>query len=100
MKRKFLIALQEKLVAKSKKPWACFETGGPDAEGRMEFSISWNQAFIDNLNKQGIQGMTDEETVQTFFIATQMIPESMMDDDAVNPAEMPGLTSEANTLRR
>ena len=101
MKRKFLIALQEKLVSKSDKPWACFETGGPDAEGRLEFSMSWNKAFIENLNKQGIQEITDEETVQMFFLATKMLPELMMASaDTVNPEATPSLTSEANILKR
>lgn len=101
MKRKFLIALQEKLVSKSKEPWACFETSGPDKEGRLGFSISWNKAFIANLHQQGYQGMNDEETVQMFFLATHMIPEEMMNDlDTVNPDATPNLTNEANTLRR
>jgi hypothetical protein len=101
MKRKFLIALQEKLVANSKDPWACFETTGPDPEGRLQFSISWNKAFISNLHAQGYQSMTDEETVQMFFLSTHMLPESMLDDaDTVNPEATPNLTNEANTLRR
>ena len=100
MKRKFLISLQEKLVSESKEPWSCFETCGPDKDGRLEFSISWNKAFVDNLHNKGFQGLTDEETVQMFFLSTHMLPESMVDDDSINPAEMPNLTSEANTLIR
>jgi hypothetical protein len=101
MKRKFLIWLQEWLVRNSKTPWACFETGGPDDEGRLGFSISWNKAFIDNLHRQGIQEMNDEETVQMFFIQSRMLPEEMVgDEDTINPEEMPNLTNESNTLRR
>jgi len=101
MKRRLLIALQEKIVANSDVPWACFETTGPDKEGRLPFTVSYNKAFVKNLVEQGYQGMNDEETVQMFFISTRMLPESMMiDEDTVNPAEMPNLTNEANTLRR
>lgn len=100
MKRKFLISLQEKISANSKDPWACFETSGPDSEGRLGFSISWNKSFIANLHRQGIQGITDEETVQMFFLTIRMLPENMMDEDTVNPESTPNLTSEANTLRR
>jgi hypothetical protein len=101
MKRKFLIWLQEWLVKNSSTPWACFETGGPDAEGRLSFSISWNKAFINNLHRHGIQELNDEQTVQMFFIQSRMLPEEMVNDqDTVNPEAMPNLTNEANTLRR
>jgi hypothetical protein len=101
MKRTFLISLQEKFARMSKKPWANFETTGPDQEGRVGFSISWNKAFINNLHAMGMQGINDEETVQMFFLSARMVPEEMVKDvETVNPAEMPGLTNEANTLRR
>jgi hypothetical protein len=101
MKRSLLVSLKEKLSATSKEPWACFETGGPDDEGRLEFSISYNKAFIANLHKQGYQGINDEETVQMFFISTRMLPESMMNDvDTINPSATPNLTSEANKFVR
>lgn len=101
MKSKFLIWLQEKLSAKSKTPWACFETEGMDADGRIGWTMTWNKAFIKHLNSRGFQGLTDEESVQQFFMLNQMLPEELANQvDTVNPEAMPNLTNEANTLRR
>jgi hypothetical protein len=99
MKRSLLTRLQELLKKKSKKPWASFETSGPSKDGRLEFTMSWNDAFIDVLKRAGYEGETEEEMVQLFYLSTQMIPESLM-DDAVNPSATPNLTNEANILRR
>lgn len=98
MKRKFLVYLQEKLANYSKRPWAAFETTGLEAgTGQVAFSISWNSAFIKNLQAAGFQGTTDEETVQMFFLSARMIPNELLgNEDTVNPAEMPNLTNEAN----
>ena len=101
MKRSFLLKLQEFFKSFSSKPWASLETTGPDNMGRVEFSLSWNKVFVENLRNNGYAGMTEEETVQMFFLATQMIPESMLSDlDTVNPSATPNLTNEANTLRK
>lgn len=101
MKRSFLSSLQEFFRKKSKSPWASFETSGPTIDGRIEFTISWNDAFIEGLRKSGYDGTTEEEMVQLFFISTHMLPESMLgDEDTVNPEGTPRLTSEANILRR
>ena len=99
MKRKLLIIIQEFLMGFSKTPWACFETNGPTSDGRVGFSISWNEAFIKNLKSMGYEGI-EEEMVQMFFVSTQMIPESMDDSDTINPEAMPNLTNEANSIRR
>lgn len=99
MKRSLLTKLQELLRKKSKKPWASFETGGPTNDGRLEFTMSWNDAFIDVLKRAGYDGETEEEMVQMFYLSTQMIPESLM-DDVVNPSATPNLTNEANILRK
>ena len=97
----FLIKLQEKLKAKSKTPWSCFETSGIDADGRIGWSMRWNKAFIEHLNARGFQGINDEETVQMFFMMSQMMPDDIAQQgDVVNPAATPNLTNEANTLRR
>ena len=100
MKRSFLVSLKERLAKGSKKPWACFETTGPDADGRVAFSISANKAFIQNLQNLGLGGINDEETVQMFFLQLRMIPDDMATDDAVNPDATPNLTNEANQFRR
>jgi hypothetical protein len=101
MKPKLLIKLQELLVSRSKQPWSCFETSGMDADGRIGFSMRWNKAFIKHLHGRGFHGLTDEETVQMFFMMSQMIPEELANQsDTINPSGTPHLTSEANTLRR
>lgn len=101
MKSKFLIWVQEKLSARSKTPWACFETEGMDATCRIGWTMNWNKAFIDHLNSKGFQGLSDEETVQQFFMFSQMLPEELAHQaDTVNPDATPNLTNEANTLRR
>jgi len=100
MKSKFLIWLQEKLANLSDAPWACFETTGVDGEGRIGWSMRWNKAFIAQLNARGYQSTSDEETVQTFFIGCQMLPESLYGEEIVNPAATPNLSNEANILKR
>lgn len=101
MKRSLLISLKEKLMSRSSKPWGCFETSGPGTDGRVEFSISCNKAFINVLKKNGFQGTNDEETVQLFFLTARIAPENLLDtDDTVNPAATPNLTNEANRFVR
>jgi len=101
MKRSFFTRLRELTTSSSKKPWGCFETTGISAAGRVEFTISWNRAFLENLKKAGFNGTTDEETVQLFFLAARMLPEEMTgDDETINPDATPRLTSEANILKR
>jgi len=100
MKRSWLIALKEAMSWNRKQPWACFETTGPSKDGRVEFSISANKAFIENLKALGMGGTTDEETVQMFFVQTRMIPEDLMGDDTVSPEATPNLTHEANKFVR
>ena len=102
MKRSLLVKVKEMLANRSKKPWASFETDGPDENGRVGFAISWNSAFIERLRAAGYQEITDEETVQMFFMSIRMIPEAYAADEehTVNPEATPRLTSEANILRR
>lgn len=99
MKRSLLTKFQELIHKRSKKPWASLETSGPTPEGRVEFTMSWNDAFIDILKRAGYDGKTEEEMVQLFYLSTQMIPESLL-DDVINPDATPNLTNEANILRR
>lgn len=103
MKRSIFTKLLQLRHKFSKKPWASFETGGPTDEGRIAFTISWNDAFIDVLKKAGYEADTEEEMVQLFYLSTQMIPESVLEEvenDIINPAATPKLTSEATILRR
>lgn len=97
MKRSFLIAIKEFITKFSPKPWACFETCGPDTEGRVAFSISANQAFLRLLQSNGMAGQNDEETLQLFFLQMQMRPDTgtEIDNTTVNPSATPNLSSEA-----
>ena len=97
MKRSVLVAIQEKIANTSKKPWACIETRGIEPDGRVAIAISYNRAFINNLHENGYQGMNDEETVQVFFLASQLTPPGL-NLDVVNPAEHPNLTDDSSTL--
>jgi hypothetical protein len=93
-----LMKAREWVAKKSNKPWAVFETAGPDRSGRMEFNIRWNKAFVDNLLRHGFTGDTDEELVQTFFLSTRVLPENLITENVVNPEATPRLSSEANNL--
>jgi hypothetical protein len=103
MKQSFLVRTKEFFAKKSKTPWAVFETAGPSPDGILEFSISWNNAFVEKLKKQGYEGANDEEIVHIFFLSTRVLPENLLNDvadDSVNPEAMPRLSSEANFLRK
>ncbi len=99
MKRSWLLKLKELISKRSPKPWAAFETIGPDANGRLPFTIYANPAFIKLLKDHGMGATTDEETLQLFFLQTRMVPEDFA-DDTVNPEGTPNLTNEANQFRR
>ena len=92
--------LKEKFKSKSSQPWAEFETPGLDDQGRIKWIMRWNNAFIDSLRKSGFGGMTEEETVQQFFMMCQMMPDGMQPNETVNPTSMPNLSNEANSFRR
>lgn len=98
-----LINLKEKLVSRSSKPWACFETSGLSEEG-LGISMHWNSSFIKHLHSQGISGSNDNETIQLFFLfMSGKIAESInaaSDDGQINPDATPNLTSEANRFIR
>jgi hypothetical protein len=97
MKRSFLIIAKELSEKFSNKPWGCFETSGVTKEGIIEFSISYNKALVENLRNYGLEGTTDEELVQTFFLMSRMVPKSWEEDEeAINPQATPHLTNEAN----
>jgi len=102
MKRSILITIKEILSRWSNKPWACFESSGINKDGLVEFSISYNKAFVKHLRSYGLEATTDEELVQTFFVITRMTPASWEDEetDSINPSATPNLTNEANKFVR
>ena len=92
-----LVKLTELLKARSKTPWACFETNGFSEEG-LGIAMSWNKAFIGMLHQNGIQGTSDQETLQLFFLfmASRVSEGVGGENEVVNPSGTPNLTSEAN----
>ena len=98
MKASILIKIKEWLSGTSKKPWACIECDGINDETGIGFSMTWNKAFITNLEQRGFQGINQNETVQNFlmFCGAQML---QREENNVNPAEMPNLSSDANLLK-
>lgn len=97
-----LVKLMELMKSKSKKPWACFETDGFSEDG-LGVAMRWNPAFIEHLHAVGIQGATDQETVQLFFLfmASRISDGVGGEEDVVNPSGgTPSLTSEANRFVR
>lgn len=100
MKRSMLFWMREKIASLSSAPWACFETSGI-VDNKVQFTIGWNKAFVNNLKVNGYEATTDEELVQLFFISTHMVPDEMMhEEDAINPEGTPRLSSEASILKR
>lgn len=102
MKRSWLISFREWLASFSSKPWACFETTGPNEQGEVHFSISANKAFLENQQRLGMAGQTDEETLQLFFLQIGLAARGSLEEetDAVNPEATPHLSDEANVFRR
>jgi hypothetical protein len=100
MKRSWLISIKEWLMSFSAKPWACIETSGANANGEVHFSISANKAFLEQQQRLGMAGQTDEETLQLFFLQLGLAAQGITDDDIVNPEATPQLSSEANVFRR
>ena len=96
MKRSKLVALKEKLESGSKTPWAAIEFNGVQ-EGAVAFSMSWNKAFMKNLEEAGFQGINPEETIQNFFL---FMANMNAVQDVVNPEGMPTLSNDANMLKR
>lgn len=101
MKESLLVSLNEKLVSRSSKPWACFETEGVTDDG-LGIAMHWNKAFLKKLHSQGIQGNDDRETMQLFFLfmASRIAEATSNDGDAVNPEATPNLSNEANRFVR
>jgi hypothetical protein len=99
MKGSLIIKLKELISGRSKKPWANIECNGFNDDMGIGFSMSWNQAFIRNLEERGFQGIDENETVNNFmlFCGAQMVNDRQ---DEINPDATPNLTSEANTFRR
>jgi hypothetical protein len=97
MKRSWFVAIKEFFSSRSKTPWAAIEFNGVQ-DGTVAFAMSWNNAFIQNLESVGFQGINQEETIQNFFLYIANM--NAIRDDVVNPDALPNLSNESNTLRR
>jgi hypothetical protein len=104
MKKSKLISAKELLSSKSKTPWACFETCGivsEDGTKGVPIGMYWNDAFIKDLAKVGIQGQNDQETMQLFFLyMASQVANAVSEEigDVVNPEATPNLSSDANSF--
>lgn len=90
------LAEQEKLDT----PWATFEIGGFEEDGRVKVLFNWNQAFIRKIQSLGFHAETEEDSVQLFFYTSQMRPSQLAaGDDPVQSSEHPQLSEQQNLLR-
>lgn len=103
----FLNWLTEKLMARRKKPWARLIVNGIDDNNEVRFDIAYNKAFIRNLDKHGLTGANDDETIENFLFGTFMAPKSIMDEflsldenGGVASSAHPNLSSEATEIMK
>lgn len=82
-------------------PWASFEINGFEKGGQIKVQFSWNQPFIEELNKLGFTAETQEDTVQLFFYASQMKPTELIGqsgDPSVQSEDLPNLAGRVNQM--
>lgn len=91
------------LMARRKKPWARFIVNGISDDGQVRFDISYNKAFIKNIQANGLQGASDEESVQNFLFGTMMLPKEIFEEEDFEPVASdahPFLQAEDNKFKR
>lgn len=76
-------------------------SNGIGDDKRIKMEMKWNNAFIKNVNKNGIAGATEEETAMLFLVGCQLKPEEFPghDDEVVSSAH-PLLSADTNLLKR
>ena len=96
-------AAREKYIAEQEAletPWANFEIGGFEDDGRIKVMFHWNDAFIAKIHELGFQAETEEDSVQLFFYASQLRPTELSGgDNPVQSEEHPQLSGQQNVLR-
>jgi hypothetical protein len=98
---RFLNWLAEFLARRSKKPWARFIVDGIDKDGQVKFTMSWNKAFIKNINSYGFQAESEEISVQNFLFGSMMYPKELEEEvEEISSDYHPHLQSEFNKLRK
>lgn len=81
-------------------PWATFEVGGFEDDGRVKVMFNWNRAFIDKIQELGFHAETEEDSVQLFFYTAQLRPTQLAaGDDPVQSDEHPELSPQQNIIR-
>ena len=58
-------------VAKMKEspdPWVEIQGWTQSAEGQVRIELDWNDAFVDELRKQGITGADEDQAIQKWLI--------------------------------
>ena len=86
---------------RSDAPWASFEVGEIGENGQMKVDFNWNKSFITTLNELGFKSETEEDTVQLFFFASQMRPESLIQDESpVASDSHPQLSNKQNFFKK
>lgn len=72
-------ARYDQLMENESNAWSIFEVMGFDSNG-VKINFNWNHKFIEEINKMGFTGESDEECVQQFFALMKMLPASFVDD--------------------
>jgi hypothetical protein len=81
-------------------PWATFEIGGFEDDGRVKVMFHWNNAFIAKINELGFQAETEQDSVQLFFHAAGLRPTDLSGgDEPVQSESHPTLSGQQNQLK-
>jgi hypothetical protein len=97
---RFFEWLTELLMRRSKKPWGRFTVGGITEDNQIRFEIAYNKALLKNIKANGLEGETDEDTINNFLFATVMYPKQY--EDTVDPVQSdfhPNLSSADNKFK-
>lgn len=99
MVRKLLSTLIDKIDQRSNEPRGSFVVTGFENDGRVKIEFNWNDAFIKKIKSLGFEAETDEDSVQLFFFASQMRPQSLaVGDDPVQSENHPSLSGQQNVI--
>lgn len=85
---------------KSGKPWAAFEVGAFEDDGRVAITHKWNSHFIKEIHRLGFKAETEDDSVQLFFYTAQARPMAFDGEEApATSMDHPNLQADTNTLR-
>lgn len=75
-------------------------SNGIGDDKRIKMEMKWNNAFIKNVNKNGIAGATEEETAMLFLVGCQLKPEEFPGHDEEVVSDAHPLLSSDSILKR